>query len=694
MRVRDVMARSIATLKPDDRLQKAARLLRQFKLDGLPVIGDDGQLIGIMSKANLYDAVADGIRPDTPVTNLFTRDAVTFYDNMSYDQFAKLVRASRVGTGVVLNVKGEVVGMANKADWIMAMFKKETLLSSKLQAIIDTMHNGLIAVDRQCLVITFNRAAEKILNITSSEAIGKPVDMLLPGIVLDRLLETGQASIGIKYSLGEISLLCNITPIIVEERITGAIIAFQYLTDLESIISELEIVTKLYETLKSVMEIAYDGIIVVDEAGCITMVNQAVAEFFRQRVEDMVGKPVGEVIENTRLPVVAKTGVAEMNQLQFIGGIPYVVSSSPIIRQGRVIGAVGKIMFRHLEEVKVLAEKLNTMDRQLACYVNQARRDGAGGVGFNQIVTADPKFNVIKNEAEIAARGISNILITGESGTGKELLAQAIHRSSSRLKGPLVKVNCAAIPESLLESEFFGYAPGAFTGAQRGGKQGKLVMANGGTLFLDEIGDMSFNLQSKLLRVLQDRSFEPVGSNQTIRVDVRIIAVTNQNLEQMIQEKRFRPDLYYRLNVIHLYIPPLRERRQDIILLVHFFLEKYNRILGTKVTNVSNTVRQILLDHDWPGNVRELENVVERAINFVCGSMIEVKDLPLYLSEKIHSGHHRDDQPQRNKMLRIMRKSMEKEAILAALDQTNGNKAEAARILGISRSWLYEMISR
>jgi transcriptional regulator with PAS, ATPase and Fis domain len=292
------------------------------------------------------------------------------------------------------------------------------------------------------------------------------------------------------------------------------------------------------------------------------------------------------------------------------------------------------------------------------------------------------------------ARGTSNILITVESGTGKELIVQAIHETGFCSKGPLIKINCAAIPDHLLESEFFGYAPGAFTGAQRSGRQGKLALADGGTLFLDEIGDMSFNLQGKLLRVLQEKCFEPLGSNRTVQVSIRLIAATNHDLARLVREGRFRSDLYYRLNVIHFHLPPLRERRDDICLLLNVFLEKYNRIFGTHIRDISKSARQILLDHHWPGNVRELENVVERIVNFVRGSKIEVGDLPLYLREKDQNKSHASGQSPSRQLFQTSRDDHEKEMILAALNQAGGNKAKAARILGISRSWLYEKMAR
>jgi transcriptional regulator with PAS, ATPase and Fis domain len=573
-------------------------------------------------------------------------------------------------------------------------------------AMLHNMHNGLIAVSLEGNVNSINRAAEKILN-TTAESVGKPVNLLLSGLDLENVLKNGDASIGIKHSQGDLSLLCNINPIIVRDKLTGANIVFQDLTDLNRLVSELESVTEHYETLQSVMDIAYDGIIVVDESSRISMINKAAAKFFRKHEEDIVGRPAKDVIENTRLNKVVRSGVPEINELQFIGGTPYVVSSQPIFRKGQIIGAVGKIMFRNLAEIQDMADKLANIDQQLAYYKSRASMPNEDIISFDQIVTADTAFKQIKEDAEIAARGTSTILITGQSGTGKELVAQSIHNASLCCEGPLVKVNCAAIPEALLESEFFGYAPGAFTGASRSGSKGKLAAADGGTFFLDEIGDMPFFLQGKLLRALQDSCFEPIGSNKSVYVNVRFIAATNHDLKALVQKGLFRPDLYYRLNVIHFSIPPLKERRHDIILLVHTFLDKYNRIFGTNIKGITSQVQSAFLDHEWPGNVRELENVIERAINFARGDKIEIKDLPLYLREGKHDeislpgqtvtgslGNNDQIRYQNPQILRTSRENHERQAIVAALGQAKGNKAAAARALGISRSWLYEKMSK
>lgn len=690
MFLKDIMTRSFAKLKQGDDLRTVARLFRETRLEALPVVDEDGGLIGIMTKANLFDALARGGMPDMPIHGLFTTDILMLNENLPYEEVKEIVRTSRAGNAIVVDDRREVTGVFTKAGLIMAMLKRETQLNSELNAILQTMYNGLMVLDGNCTVVEINRAAEKILSTTQAMAKGRPADSLLPGLKLDDVLLGGRSSVGYLYSDQDMSLLCNITPITREESITGAIIVFQDVTDLMRVVTELESVTKLYRTLQSVMDLAYDGIIVVDEQGCISMANQAAERFLRSDESRIVGRPVEDVIENSRIMKVIRTGVPEMNRLQFIRGTPYVVSSLPIIRKGQVVGAVGKILFRNLDEIKELARKLTHVDPELSGAVRPEQDEAETGGGFDQIVTADPAFRQIIDEAEIVSRGTSNILITGESGTGKELIAQAIHHSSGYRTGPLVKVNCAAIPDSLMESEFFGYAPGAFTGAHRSGKKGKLAMSDGGTLFLDEIGDMPLSLQSKLLRVIQDKCFEPIGSNTLQRIDARFIAATNQDLEELVAQGKFRPDLYYRLNVIHLHIPPLRERCQDIDLLVQYFLEKYNRVFGTRVRNISEEVREIFFHHDWPGNVRELENVIERGINFARSPVIEKHDLPHYLRDQERPASRRSADPPEKQLLRPSRENHDRVVVLKALEQARGNKTEAARLLGISRSWLYE----
>jgi transcriptional regulator with PAS, ATPase and Fis domain len=282
-------------------------------------------------------------------------------------------------------------------------------------------------------------------------------------------------------------------------------------------------------------------------------------------------------------------------------------------------------------------------------------------------------------------------LITGESGTGKEIFAQAVHNRSVRRDRPFIKVNCAAIPDNLLESELFGFVDGAFTGATKGGKPGKFELAERGTIFLDEIGDMSLPMQAKLLRVLQEKEVDRIGSTKSIPLDVRITAATNQDLQKLVREHRFREDLYYRLKVVEITIPPLREHREDITIIADYLRRRINKRLGTNVQSINSESMRLMMSYDWPGNVRELENIIERAINQSEDNQIDLTGLIALEEEKYQEvkvlKHKKDD-------LRKFIDLKEKDLIMEALAESGGNKAEAARILNIQRSVLYKKMAR
>lgn len=295
-------------------------------------------------------------------------------------------------------------------------------------------------------------------------------------------------------------------------------------------------------------------------------------------------------------------------------------------------------------------------------------------------------FEMIEKVADTNA----TVLVTGESGVGKELVARAIHYNSSRKDNPLVVVNCGAIPETLLESELFGYEKGAFTGAT-GTRYGRFELAHGGSMFLDEIGDMSFNLQVKLLRVLQEKTFERVGGTKSISVDVRIIAATNRILDDLVKDGKFREDLYYRLNVVPIQLPPLRERRQDIPLLLNYFLERSNKINDAEIDGCSEAAMTALMDYTYPGNVRELQNLIERVVVLKRKGMIDLEDLPdkIYLAEQQEQGHFEIE-----KGYDTLVSNFEKSLILQALQETNGVKSKAAQVLSLNRTTLIEKMKR
>ncbi|RKD27320.1 Transcriptional regulator containing PAS, AAA-type ATPase, and DNA-binding Fis domains [Caminicella sporogenes DSM 14501] len=311
-------------------------------------------------------------------------------------------------------------------------------------------------------------------------------------------------------------------------------------------------------------------------------------------------------------------------------------------------------------------------------------------MNFDDIIGESISIKMVKDYAKKAARSSSTVLIQGESGTGKELFARAIHFYSDRRKYPFIPINCAAIPENLLESELFGYEEGAFTGAKKGGKTGKFELANKGTIFLDEIGDMPLHLQTKLLRVLQENMIERVGGKRFIPIDVRIIAATNKNLEKRVEEGEFRDDLYYRLNVIPLYIPPLRERIDDIPILAYKFLNKFNYKLGKNISHISEEVLQFFKNYDWPGNVRELENIIEYAVNMASSNCISINDLPNRIKNKHVKNMAADD-------IIISIQDLEKREISKAIRKFGRTKKgieEAAKVLGISRATIYRKLKK
>jgi transcriptional regulator with PAS, ATPase and Fis domain len=296
---------------------------------------------------------------------------------------------------------------------------------------------------------------------------------------------------------------------------------------------------------------------------------------------------------------------------------------------------------------------------------------------------------MLKKEALNAAANQFPVLITGDSGTGKELFAQAIHQASPRKLYPFVRINCSAIPRDLLESELFGYEKGAFTGAKSEGKPGKFEIANHGTVFLDEIGDLPLEMQPKLLRVVEDKEFERVGGTRVIHSDFRVIAATNQSLEDMVSDSRFRKDLFYRLNVIPLHIPPLRERRDDIISLCRHFLQQMAQEAALSEIKLGAEAEIALQQHDWPGNVRELLNVLERTLSSIEGNAIRLCDLPFYLQRAPQNS----SQPNQTSIKAVHARA-EKEAILYALRETDNNKVRAAKILGIHRTLLYKKMTK
>lgn len=428
------------------------------------------------------------------------------------------------------------------------------------------------------------------------------------------------------------------------------------------------------------------GLVVADRQGIILNMNRACEEALGSEARRAVGRPIALTVPESKYARVLQTGRPEVWEFREARGTKAIVIEAPLWSKGEVVGVLGQVFSVESELVDLLLQKLRQLEAEVNYYRERLQAEQQSVFAFGRIKTFNRRMRHVLEMARKAAPTNATVLILGESGTGKEVLARAVHQESPRRQGPFVKIDCAAIPEELMESELFGYEEGAFTGAKRGGKPGKIEMAAGGTLFLDEIGDMSLGMQAKLLRVLQDKEFERVGGTKPVKVDVRVIAATNKNLEKLVRDGRFREDLFYRLNVVTLLLPPLRERLEDIPLLVESILERLEGQHGRKLNLVPATV-DCLKRYHWPGNVRELENVLERAAIMADQGTI----YPSHLPPSLQQGSRLTQQV---RPLEEIRSEAEKEAILLALDNSGGHIARAAKALGVSRQALYAKMAR
>ena len=458
------------------------------------------------------------------------------------------------------------------------------------------------------------------------------------------------------------------------------------------------------------------GMFLVDRTGRIVWVNDGYKRFLPalgfSSVDQFVGHMVEEVIPNTQMRRVLETGEPFLIDLLTNRAGTFVVSRIPLRDEsgGDIIGAIGIVLFDHPEttlqplisKFALLHRDLDDARRELASQRLQAPGQRQSKYTFASFVGTSPAAVEVKRQARRAAQTSSPVLLLGETGTGKELLAHAIHATSSRARGPFISVNIAAVPDTLLEAEFFGVAPGAYTGADRKGRDGKFKLADGGTLFLDEIGDMPQALQAKLLRALQEGEIEPLGSNKLIPFDARLIAATSRDLAALVREGKFREDLFYRLNVLPIKVPPLRERRSDIPALLEVLGEEMALRSGDRQPELAPDALALLSAQTWRGNIRELRNVLEQAVmrsdslNIGRAQFEEVlkeagieRIAPLPLAE-FGDGAESASDPLRPLAEQVAQ--VERRAIAAAMAATGGNKLAASRLLGISRAKLYERL--
>lgn len=445
------------------------------------------------------------------------------------------------------------------------------------------------------------------------------------------------------------------------------------------------------QRLAQALDALDEWVVVVDAEARITFLNQPYAHFLGLKRDEVYGRRVTEVIENTQMHRVVESGQPELSRLQEVRGRHMIANRYPIREGGKVVGGIGTVLFHDTHEWRQMNTQIKALVSELDFYRRALDKEQTGArFHLNDLIGRSPQIQKVNEKIKKVAAGDASVLIRGESGTGKELYAHALHLLSERSRGPFIKINCAAIPENLLEAELFGYEEGAFTGAKKGGKQGKFQLADGGTLFLDEIGDMPLSMQAKLLRVLQDREVEAVGSNRLVKVDVRLVTATHQPLEKRVELGEFREDLYYRINVVSVELPPLRERREDIPALAEHFLSRLANRTGRRAPKLTAQALTRMLEYAWPGNVREMENAIESAFYLSQGHKISLQALPSSLME----GMEVSEPVVYRGTLKERLGEAEKQILEEALVACDGNRLLAAKLLGISKTTLYDKLAK
>jgi PAS domain S-box-containing protein len=500
---------------------------------------------------------------------------------------------------------------------------------------------------------------------------------------------------GAKVNLGDITALTNRTPIIQDGELTGAMAIFQDISDLEQVSEELDKVKELNKELEGIIESVSDGLYITDGIGNTIRINSAYEKITGIGSKEVLGKHMKELVEEgvysqsvTLLVLEEEEPVTIMHEIKT--GKEVLITGNPVFNEaGEIVRVVTTV--RDMEELNSLKEELEETKKLSKQYYSELERLREQQLDLEDVVIKSDEMEKIFNLALQVAKADSTVLVMGESGVGKEIIARTIHKSSSRGDNSLIKVNCGAIPDNLLEAELFGYEEGAFTGAKAGGKPGMFELADEGTLFLDEIGEMPINMQAKLLQVIQEHKVTRIGGVESIKVNFRLLTATNRNLKAMVDNKEFREDLYYRLNVVPIDIPPLRLRKQDILPLVNYYLNQLNQKYEEN-KNLSAAAEELMVDYNWPGNVRELTNLLERVILTTDKNTITDELLQRYMN--FDSDQNQDEIVVNNVIpLKEAVSRVEKE-ILELLKEEDKTTYEMANILGVNQSTIVRKINK
>ena len=589
-------------------LTEVSGMLLENHLDGLPVVDDGGDFVGYFGRRQLYKALHQHKDPQMPVRELMITNVMTVSPDTALTDLYPLHN-----TIMPVLEKRKILGVITRE--LVAMYSNLEAhgYSPQTMATFDAAYEGIIIINNDLQVLAFNRAAEEILGIKRENILNRRYPEVFPRGNLHRVIESRQAIANEKFVHHQRTYLSINSPIELAGNLIGAIAVINDISTLENVTHELEYTKKLKSELDAIIEASFDSIFVTDAKANVISINEAYTRITGISAEEIIGKNMYDLVEQGLYDRSATIHVIEnRTPITFAqnikSGKTLLVTGNPVFNeQGELAWVITN--GRDITELMRLKQEVELAQNLSRHYEEELKKVVQSG----EMVVNSPKTKELLELAMRIGKVDSTVLISGESGVGKELIARELHKNSNRKDKPLININCAAIPESLLESELFGYESGAFSGARKGGKMGIFELANAGTLFLDEIGEMPLTLQSKLLRAIQEKEILRIGATTPIKIDVRLITATNRDLWEMTRRGQFRQDLYYRLNVVPVYVPPLRERKEEIPALIYHFVNLFNEQYNLN-KKIDERMITSLLEYEWPGNVRELKNAIERAI--------------------------------------------------------------------------------
>ncbi|MCM3244982.1 sigma 54-interacting transcriptional regulator [Cytobacillus firmus] len=598
MLVKDAMTRTSIKFFENDYIDRAAKTLLESHMKGGLVYNVRDELAGCFTEHNLLEGL---LNQHKVLSEIYQTD-FCFLNEMDELNNIKL---NDQEIWPILNKSRQITGFLTKEQYLAAYARTSQVELNRMDAIFNSAHNGILSIDLEGRITSMNPPAEKMAMTTKEKALGKFLtDVVTPSGLLN-VIRTGKGHTE-KYRVGKRKYLTHRTPLYDGKTLVGAVGVFQDISEIEFVSSELESVKQLLKEQETILDNSTDGICITDGEGAIIKCNQSFRQLFdvRNETPDYIKGIARQVEAKGRSHNIMETSKDNKNSL--------IITANPIKNSSNQIERV-VINVKDMTEFDALRSEL-AKTKSILEHMHLSERS-------ETFIANSPEMERLLETVQQVAKVDVTVLLSGESGVGKEEIAKLIQQSSPRSKGPFIKVNCGAIPESLMESELFGYEGGAFTGALKKGKAGLFEQAHNGTIFLDEIGEIPHHLQVKLLRVLQEMEITRVGSANTTKIDVRVIAATNRDLKELVLEGSFREDLFYRLNVIPISIPPLRRRVEDIPILIDayakMFAAKYHKHL-----KFTKKAIQVLTNYQWPGNVRELVNMIERI--YVTASNLEV----------------------------------------------------------------------